>query len=94
MQYHKYVANSSTNIKDKNEEMKILYSGVFFKARVFDALSQFKYHKFTVTTGNDKERNQGYGHSPRPVITQYLVENVCKIRNVIFEVLTNNYMIV
>jgi hypothetical protein len=94
MQYHQYVANSSINIKDKNEEMKILHFSVFFKARVFDAPSQFKLHKFTVTTGKYKDRNQGDGHSPRPLITQYLVENVCKIRNIIFEVLTNNYRIV
>ncbi len=56
--------------------MKILYSGVFFEAGVFDAPSQLKFHKFTVTTGNDKDRNQGDGHPPMPVITQYIVENV------------------
>jgi hypothetical protein len=90
----KNLTNSSTNIKDKNEEMKILYSGVFFEAGVFDAPSQLKFHESTITTGNDKDRNQGYGHSPRPVITQYLVENECKIRNRIFEVLTNSYRVV
>ncbi len=74
--------------------MKILYSGVFFKAGAFEIPSQFKFHVSTVTAGNDKDRNQGYGHSPRPVITQYLVEMYAKIRNRIFEVLTNNYMIV
>ncbi len=74
--------------------MKILYSGVFFKAGAFDITSQFKFHESTVTAGNYKDRNQGYGHSPRPVITQYLVEMYAKIRNRIFEVLTNNYMIV
>ncbi len=76
MQYHQYVANSSTNIKDKNEEMKILYGGVFFEARVFDAPSKLKFYESTVTAWNRKDRKQGYSHSPRPVITQYLVENV------------------
>jgi hypothetical protein len=62
----KNLTNSSTNIKDKNEEMKILHFSVFFKAGVFDAPSQLKFHYPTVTAGNYKDRNQGDGHSPRP----------------------------
>ncbi len=68
----KNLTNSSTNIKDKNEEMKILYWSVFFEARVFDDPSKLKFYESTVTAGNYKDRNQGDGHPPGQLLLNIL----------------------